>query len=41
MPPATFPIATRVPPDVKERMNPEDYVRALTEQDVAYLKGRK
>lgn len=41
MPPATFPIATRVPPDVKERMNPETYVRALTEQDVTYLKGRK
>ena len=40
MAPAPFPIATRVPPDVKERMNPADYVRALTEQDVAYLKGR-
>jgi 2,5-furandicarboxylate decarboxylase 1 len=40
MPPAKFPIATRVPPDVKARMQPEDYVRALTEQDVVYLKGR-
>jgi 2,5-furandicarboxylate decarboxylase 1 len=40
MPPAKFPIATRVPPDVKMRMKPEDYVRALTEQDVTYLKGR-
>jgi hypothetical protein len=41
MPPAKFPVATRVPPEVKERMNPEDYVRQLTEQDITYLKEEK
>ena len=36
-----FPVATRVPPDVKERMNPADYVRPLSEGDLAYLRGDK
>ena len=36
-----FPAATRVPPDVKERMNPGDYVRALSEGDLAHLRGGK
>ena len=34
-----FPAATRVPPEVKARMNPGDYVRPLSEGDLAYLKG--
>jgi 2,5-furandicarboxylate decarboxylase 1 len=36
-----FPDATRVPPDVKARMNPGDYVRALSEGDLAYIRGGK
>src|SRR5438034_1144744 len=36
-----FPVATRVPPDVKERMNPADYVRPLSEGELAYLRGDK
>ena len=36
-----FPAATRVPPDVKERMNPGDYVRPLSEADLASLRGGK
>ncbi len=35
-----FPIATRVPPEVKERMNPGDYVRPLSEQDITFLLKR-
>jgi hypothetical protein len=36
-----FPIATRVPPEVKARMNPGDYVRPLSEADLAYIRGGK
>ena len=36
-----FPDATRVPPDVKARMNPDDYVRPLSEGDLAYIRGGK
>ena len=35
-----FPEAARVPPDVKARMNPGNYVRPLSEGDLAYIKGR-
>ena len=35
-----FPIATRVPPEVKERMNPGNYVRPLSEQDIAFFLRR-
>jgi 2,5-furandicarboxylate decarboxylase 1 len=34
-----FPAATRVPPEVKARMNPADYVRPLSEGDLAYIRG--
>jgi 2,5-furandicarboxylate decarboxylase 1 len=37
----TFPAATRVPPAVKARMNPGDYVRPLSEGDLAYIRGGK
>lgn len=33
-PPGRFPTATRVPPEVVERVDPADYVRALNEQDL-------
>jgi 2,5-furandicarboxylate decarboxylase 1 len=36
-----FPEATRVPPDVKARMNPGDYVQPLSEGDLAYIRGAK
>ena len=36
-----FPEATRVPPDVKARMNPGDYVTPLSEGDLAYIRGGK
>ena len=36
-----FPAATRVPPEVKARMNPADYVRPLSEGDLAYIRGGK
>lgn len=36
-----FPEATRVPPDVKARMNPGDYVKPLSEGDLAYIRGGK
>jgi 2,5-furandicarboxylate decarboxylase 1 len=36
-----FPAATRVPPDVKARMNPGDYVRPLSEGDLVYIRGGK
>jgi 2,5-furandicarboxylate decarboxylase 1 len=34
---SNFPEATRVPPDVRERMNPEDYVRGLNDTDLDRL----
>lgn len=37
MPPAKFPQATRVPPEVRERMDPGDYVRPVSEKDAAIL----
>jgi 2,5-furandicarboxylate decarboxylase 1 len=37
MPPAKFPPATRVPPEVRERMDPGDYVRPVSEKDAAIL----
>lgn len=41
MPPVKFPVTTRVPPEVRERMNPENYVRSFSEQDFTHLMGGK
>jgi 2,5-furandicarboxylate decarboxylase 1 len=38
-PPAKFPEATRVPPEVKARMDPGDFTRPLNDQDLAYIRG--